>query len=300
MIVVSAGNVDDPQSWRRYFAENLTNEVHDPGQAWNVLTVGAYTEKVTISDPTLTSYSPVAPHGGLSPYSPTSTTWPSRKWPIKPEVLFEGGNVARGPNESIFDPEDLKLLRPTTTRPMPSSHRSVQRALRRPRHHGWLRGFRHYISMSRPETVPRPDRPQLRMDGRHEATVSPDQSKTSYPRLLRVCGYGVPDLERALSSAANSLTLISQAELQPFDAHDGRFVTRDMHLYRVPWPSQALIDLGETQVEMRITLSYFVEPGPGEVGWQDRYRYPSYALRFEVNGPGESEGLCCTSESAGS
>jgi hypothetical protein len=40
---------------------------------------------------------------------------------------------------------------------------------------------------------------------------------------------------------------------------------------------------------MRVTLSYFVEPSPGEVGWQDRYRYASYALRFELNGPGESE-----------
>jgi hypothetical protein len=116
-----------------------------------------------------------------------------------------------------------------------------------------------------------------------------DQSKTSYARLLRVCGYGVPNLELALSSAASSLTLISQAELQPYDRHDGRYVTRDMHLYNLPWPSEALLDLGETQVEMRITLSYFIEPGPGEVGWQDRYRYPSHALRFELNGPGESE-----------
>jgi hypothetical protein len=40
---------------------------------------------------------------------------------------------------------------------------------------------------------------------------------------------------------------------------------------------------------MRITLSYFIEPGPGEIGWEDRYRYSSHLLRFVVNGPGESE-----------
>jgi hypothetical protein len=40
---------------------------------------------------------------------------------------------------------------------------------------------------------------------------------------------------------------------------------------------------------MRITLSYFVEPSPGEVGWKDRYRYASHGLRFELNGPGENE-----------
>jgi hypothetical protein len=39
-----------------------------------------------------------------------------------------------------------------------------------------------------------------------------DQSKTSYSKLLRICGYGVPDLKRALYSASNSLTLIAQNE----------------------------------------------------------------------------------------
>jgi len=37
-------------------------------------------------------------------------------------------------------------------------------------------------------------------------------------------------------------------------------------------------------VRMKITLSYFIEPSPGEVGWKDRYRYASSALRLEVNG----------------
>lgn len=34
---------------------------------------------------------------------------------------------------------------------------------------------------------------------------------------------------------------------------------------------------------------YFIEPGPGEIGWQDRYRYASHALRFELNSPGEGK-----------
>ena len=40
---------------------------------------------------------------------------------------------------------------------------------------------------------------------------------------------------------------------------------------------------------MRVTLSYFIEPGPGEIGWDNRYRYPSHGLRFDINGPTESE-----------
>ena len=34
--------------------------------------------------------------------------------------------------------------------------------------------------------------------------------KEAYERFLRICGYGVPNLERALHCAANSLTLICQ------------------------------------------------------------------------------------------
>lgn len=85
------------------------------------------------------------------------------------------------------------------------------------------------------------------------------------------------------------MTLISQTQLQPFDRRDGRYVTRDMHLYNLPWPTSELANLGEQIVTMRVTLSYFIEPGPGEVGWNNRYRYASHALRFAVNGPGESE-----------
>ena len=62
-----------------------------------------------------------------------------------------------------------------------------------------------------------------------------------------------------------------------------------MHVYRLPWPVGVLRDLGEMPVKMRVTLSYFIEPSPGEVGWKDRYRYASHGLRFELNGPGEGE-----------
>ena len=58
----------------------------------------------------LRDYQAIADTGNLSPFSTTSLTWPTSKWPIKPEVLFEGGNVARGPNRTAFDTDDLKML----------------------------------------------------------------------------------------------------------------------------------------------------------------------------------------------
>lgn len=289
LFILCAGNIESSESWKNYFTDNITNEIHDPGQAWNALTVGAYTEKVNIVDPTLENYEPIAPCGGLSPYSTTSCNWPSRKWPIKPEILFEGGNIARGPNDSIFDTEDLKLLSThydiTRAQFAPFCATSASSALA-----SWMAA---QIQVAYPDAWPETIRALIVHTAQWTDTMKDqflaDQNKASYERLLRICGYGVPDLDRALYCAANSLTLISQTDMQPYDKRDGRYISRDMHLYALPWPSDVLLELAETQVEMRVTLSYFVEPGPGEVGWQDRYRYPSHLLRFEVNGPGESE-----------
>ena len=119
-----------------------------------------------------------------------------------------------------------------------------------------------------------------------------DELKSSYTELLRICGYGVPNWERALYSAGNSLTLISQAEIQPYEkkTNSSGYRTKEMHLYELPWPKEVLQDLPpEIEVRMRVTLSYFIEPGPGEIGWKDRYRYASHALRFDVKSPAETE-----------
>jgi len=63
-----------------------------------------------------------------------------------------------------------------------------------------------------------------------------------------------------------------------------------MHMYELPWPMEALQAFPDTaEVQMKITLSYFIEPGPGEIGWQDRYRYPSHGLRFNLNAPTETK-----------
>jgi hypothetical protein len=108
-------------------------------------------------------------------------------------------------------------------------------------------------------------------------------SKNDYINLVRHCGFGVPNLDRALWSASNSLTLIVEESLHPF-ARSGTAqpTLRDMHLYELPWPLAELEGLGETDVEMRVTLSYFIEPNPSERGPRSRYRYESHGLRFEV------------------
>ena len=107
----------------------------------------------------------------------------------------------------------------------------------------------------------------------------------------RPVGYGVPDLDKAISSYNNSLTLISEQTLQPFKREKGKSpTTKDMHFYVMPWPKDVLKSLPDNiVVKFRFTLSYFIEPGPGEIGWKNRYRYPSFGLRFDLIKPQETE-----------
>ena len=55
-----------------------------------------------------------------------------------------------------------------------------------------------------------------------------------------------------------------------------------MILHELPWPKDELAVLGESQVEVRVTLSYFIEPNPGERGYTRRHGYASHGLRFAV------------------
>lgn len=118
---------------------------------------------------------------------------------------------------------------------------------------------------------------------------SANPAKGEYRKLLRRCGFGVPDLGRALWSVAHSLTMVVEETLVPFKrGASGNVVTRDMQIHNLPWPQDSLEELGNTPVEMRVTLSYFIEPNPSRRGVGSRYRYESHGLRFDVKRPLES------------
>ena len=62
-----------------------------------------------------------------------------------------------------------------------------------------------------------------------------------------------------------------------------------MNFHELPWPKDELEALGATKVQMRVTLSYFVEPNPSARGSASKYHYPSHRLRFKVRHHQESE-----------
>lgn len=290
LVLVSAGNTVNANSWVEHPAHLATESIHDPAQAWNALTVGACTELVNITEPDAAHYQPVAEHGSLSPFTTTSATWERKNPPWKPDVVFEGGNAARdGDFTSTF--ASLSLLtthyRPQERLFTTTHATSAATALGA--------NMAAHIAKQYPQLWPETVRALIvhsaRWTPRMEEEFSGEGSKTaSTINLLRHCGYGVPDLNRALWSASDSLTLIVQDALQPFEKLDSEIKTRDMHLHKFPWPSDVLQQYGEMDVKLRVTLSYFIEPNPGDRGGGDKYVYQSHALRFEVRRPQETEG----------
>lgn len=116
----------------------------------------------------------------------------------------------------------------------------------------------------------------------------PGTDRTARDRRLRCVGFGVPSLNRALWCAGNALTLVAQSEIQPYDFVNNRAAFRHINLHNLPWPTDVLRGLGATEVTMRVTLSYFIEPSPGQRGWNYSHRYAGHGLRFDVKRPTES------------
>ena len=290
LLIVSAGNVDDLNAWSRYPHSNDSDEIHDPAQAWNALTVGAYTNLARITDSDATGYTPIAPAGGLSPYSTTSLTW-QKHWPLKPDVVFEGGNVAKDSLSASW----MRSLSLLTT-----DHESTSRIFTTARATSAATALASRFAAQIMAVYPNLRPETLRALIVHSAewttgmkrTFMPahgNWSKNDYLRLVRRCGFGVPDLDRALWTVANSLTMVIEESLQPFkQGMSSEAVFRDMHFHHLPWPIDILEGLGETEVEMRVTLSYFIEPNPSQRGVNSRYRYGSHGLRFDVKRPLET------------
>ncbi|MES1200229.1 MAG: S8 family peptidase [Pseudomonadota bacterium] len=290
LIILSAGNTD-PASRKDYPNSNMTDGVHDPGQAWNAITVGGYTEKSVLDSAKNQGWEALAAHGDLAPCACTSMMWKGTKWPYKPDVVFEAGNMARHANHADPDYIDdaLQLLSTShnfaTNRPLTTfgDTSAAAAAVARLAAMVWAKyprltpeAVRALIIHSAAWTDP-----MLRR-------FTNGQGVIDYDALMRCFGYGVPDVRRLMSSADNSLTLIAQGSIQPFQKEGSDVKYREMKLHGLPWPVAVLQGLGETQVQLRVTLSYFVEPNPGDRGWTTKYGYQSHGLRYTVKRARES------------
>lgn len=297
LFMISAGNIEDYNGVDKdiimmYPNGNKLRTILDPAQSWNALTIGAYTELIGINNPNLRSFDRVAPSGGISPFARTSALW-SKSAIIKPEVVFEGGNLLKtGDAQFPFSlDDDLSML--TTNHQYRSSNifdsinaTSCATALasnfagRLQAHYPnlWAESIRGLMVHSA----------KWSEEMERQFPVN-NQSRSDMAVRMRHCGYGIPTDARAFHSTENGFTFIAQEEIQPYVKEGGSVKINEMHLYELPWPKEILAELGDVDVTLRITLSYFIEPSPGEIGWGNKYSYSSHGLRFDINNTNESK-----------
>lgn len=284
LIIIATGNVDTYQ--QDHLAESDTSAVEDPAQAWNAVTVGAYTRMTQApSDPTYTGWTPVAGDGDLSPHSRTSTLF-ARKWPIKPDICMEGGNVLTDGTD-FHEKHPLLSLR-STGRANDSALASANATSAATAQAARLAA----LAMSRyPDYWPETVRGLLTHAADWTSPMCEEvraaATKSSRLHLLRRYGWGVPTEEAVLTSRSRAVTLVTQDQFVPFEGPESR--SRSFRLHTLPWPREVLTDLGEAEVRLRVTLSYFIEPSPSRRGWRQRYSYASHGLRFDLQGTLESQ-----------
>lgn len=295
LMIVSAGNARDAQ-WlalaEQYPQLQLSEKIHQPAQASNALTVGAFTSRVELpNDEDYAESRVVATKpGGISPY--TSTGLVGNEWSIKPDVVFEGGNLAIS---GTLTDSTVPTLSALTT-----SHRHT---------HGSPVGL---MSMTS-EASARVGRvaaqiwslePKLRPETVRGLIVhSASWTKAmieDFPGLndrLQACGYGVPNERLASECAKGVATIVVEdsmpnavIEEEPKKAPPKRATTktteprvrRKVKLYRLPLPESLLSD-ADPDVELRVTLSYFTEPN--KFG---RRTFHGLDLKWDMQGPQES------------
>ncbi len=214
LFVLAAGNTVSHDAWTTYPDSLSTNLVQDPGQAWNAITVGACTHKVDTENAAITA---IAPEGGLSPYTTTSVTWDGA-WPLKPDVVFEGGNVGKDSRGAVGMPS-LNLLT-TNNKPIErlfttTNATSAASAL--------CARMAAQIMAAYPKLRPETIRALIVHSAEWTSSMrsmylaaSGKPSKKDYANLIRHCGWGTPDLDRAMWSAGNSLTLVVEDQVNPY------------------------------------------------------------------------------------
>jgi hypothetical protein len=299
LYVVSAGNVRDGYDVNHLDLSDLSR-IQNPAQAWNTLTVGAYTELVTLpQEPIYAGWRTLAEAGDLSPYSRTSTTI-SSSWPVKPDIVLEGGNLIVNSSDTQFlnDPE-LSLVTTNLLSSARASSSLLTTANATSAATAQAARLAAVAMEQYPELWPETVRgllvhaaewtpTMLRHFNQRSRDFNPRDRKGDRLRLVRRYGWGVPTEERVLNSAASWVTLMLQDEFRPFEGGSSGLMMRAFRLHELPWPREQLRDLFGATVRLRVTLSYFIEPNPSNKGWQGRYRYASHGLRFDVKRPTET------------
>jgi len=287
LFVLAAGNVQI-REWTQYPEVNRTSTVEDPGQAWNAITVGAFTNLTAFDELENPSLTVIAPQGGLAPASRTSCLW-EQIWPFKPDVVAEGGNGTRCSvhRDATDGPSDLRLLTTShiAARPLAETGDTSAATAEVARICGNLRA-------RYPDYWPETHRALVVQGARWSQAMRRllpiNAGMRDKAAFLRTFGYGAASLDRSASSLRNEPTLVVQERITPYVEDKGSVSLGYLNIHDLPWPRETLQQLGGAPVELRVTLSYFIEPNPARRGWQSNFRYQSHGLRFAIKAATET------------
>lgn len=286
LFIVSGGNVPPVIDFADLQPQD-NHPIEDPAQAWNAITVGGYTDMINVRDQDYEDWQPLASAGELSPHSRTSTTWNHSICAIKPELVFEAGNRAVNPARTeVLTVNSLSLLTTGhTDDPLLVSFEATSAATAQAARMAARLMAAHPLYW--PETIRALMVHGAEWTGPMQAAIDATPGKRDRYNLMRRFGYGVPDFDRATASATNHLAMIAQTEIQPFRLQ-GQRKFNECHYYTLPIPAGLLEELENEPVELKVTLSYFIEPNPGLSANVDAQRYQSFGLRFDLQRPRES------------
>jgi len=297
VVFVSAGNQRDFLDYH-YPNSNHHSPVENPAQAWNAITVGAVTHRCTITeedDESKRARPVVTQRGLLSPMSRTSRDWMPH-WPIKPDIVMEGGNVAQTGSGEFVERQSLESITTApnflTGRPLcninatsaATAAASRLGAVLMDRMPGfWPETYRGLMVHS------------ARWNPAAHVGWDPHQSgnATRIQNLVRDYGFGEPFGERLLGSGESGVSMIIQDAIQPYDPESkaGEARLHHFHLHDLPWPKRLFDRHRDVELTLRVTLSYFIQPSPGTRCWlkSQKYRYGSHLLRFTFKRSTESD-----------
>lgn len=281
LMVVAAGNADAIVDAADYPAVNLGTPHDDPAQAVNALTVGAYTllAQLGLEDVRLGAGPPLARPGQLSPYTATSVGGAGGRWTGKPEIVMEGGNSAPTQGLSGSGMSGLSLL--TTALPGGPRGALLGRTFATSPAAAAASNALALVRGAHPALRPATAKALLVHTARWPAAAQgqlPDQRD-----LLRSFGYGVPHLPHA-SSASNRPIMIFEGDLSPGAVGADGKPDRRAVFVELPMPATELDQLAETDVELAVTLVYFVEPTASRA----RRFYAGARARWDMQGPTET------------
>lgn len=296
MMIVSAGNAREDQ-WLSLADLHpdlqLSEKIHQPGQASNALTVGAYTTRVEL--PNSRDYSEATTvataSGGISPY--TSTGLVGNNWPIKPDVVLEGGNLAR---LGLLTDASVPTLSALTTSHRFSFGKPLGLLSMTSEASARAANLAALILAREPGLRPESVRGLIVHSARWTRTMY--EQFPSLEDRLRACGYGVPDEALASECAQRRATVVIEDSMpngameeipkknppkRPTTKETESKLRRQIKLFRLPMPED-LLTASDEDVQLRVTLSYFAEPnkfGSSTLHGLD--------LKWDMQGPQESE-----------